>query len=470
LANWALIVHPFIEWGGRIMRTIEDHAQALANGTTTSRALVERCLARIADPNGEGARTFIKVYADRACAMAEAMDILRRSGRAPSRYAGIPVSLKDLFDIAGEPTPAGSRVLVDAPSAVAHASVVARMLRAGFVPVGRTNMTEFAFSGLGINPHYGTPRAPWDRETGRIPGGSSSGTAVSVADGMAVAGLGTDTGGSCRIPAAFCGIVGYKPTARRVPIDGVLPLAPSLDSVGPLAPSVACCAIIDAVLAGETPKPPFPANLDGLRLAVPDSVVLDGLDAVVSRAFDRALVSLSQAGARIQHIQVPEFAEVPAVNAKGGFAAAEAYAWHRRLLAEKGSQYDPRIRMRIERGERMTAVDYLELVAARTRLIDSLNTRTRAFDALVMPTVPIVPPRISDLDDEREYNRINLHILRNTALANFFDRCSISLPCHREGEPPVGLMLTGETMGDAKLFAIAAAVEAVQSRSAPAIP
>ena len=235
------------------MRTIEQHAQALADGRTTSRALVEQCLARIADPNGEGARAFIKVHAEQARAMADAMDTLRRAGREPSRYAGIPVSLKDLFDIAGEATPAGSRVLADAPPATAHAPVVQRMLAAGFVPVGRTNMTEFAFSGLGINPHYGTPCSPWDRAARRIPGGSSSGTAVSVSDGMAVAGLGTDTGGSCRIPAAFCGIVGYKPTARRVPITGVLPLAPSLDSVGPLAPSVACCAVIDAVLAGETP-------------------------------------------------------------------------------------------------------------------------------------------------------------------------------------------------------------------------
>ena len=245
------------------MRTIEQHAQALADGSTTSRALVEQCLARIADPHGEGARAFIKVHAEQARAMADAMDTLRRVGREPSRYAGIPVSLKDLFDIAGEPTPAGSRVLADAPPATAHAPVVQRMLAAGFVPVGRTNMTEFAFSGLGINPHYGTPRSPWDRAAGRIPGGSSSGTAVSVSDGMAIAGLGTDTGGSCRIPAAFCGIVGYKPTARRVPITGVLPLAPSFDSVGPLAPSVACCAVIDAVLAGETPALPVPASLNG---------------------------------------------------------------------------------------------------------------------------------------------------------------------------------------------------------------
>ena len=442
------------------MRTIEQYAQALGDGTITSRALVERCLARIADPNGEGARSFIKVHAEQARAMADAMDMLRRAGRAPSRHAGIPISVKDLFDIAGEPTPAGSRALADAPPATAHAPVVQRMLAAGFVPLGRTNMTEFAFSGLGINPHYGTPHSPWDRASQRIPGGSSSGTAVSVSDGMAVAGLGTDTGGSCRIPAAFCGIVGYKPTARRVPISGVLPLAPSLDSVGPLAPSVACCAVIDAVLAGEAPTLPVPAALNGLRLGVPTNVVLDGLDTTVSSAFDRALAALSAAGARIIHMRLPEFDEIPAVNAKGGFAASEAYAWHRTLLAEKGAQYDPRIRQRIERGERMTAVDYLQLVADRRRLIAAFDARTRDVDALVMPTVPIVAPRIADLDDEREYNRINLHILRNTALGNFFDRCSISLPCQREGEAPVGLMLVGETLGDARLFAIAAAVEA----------
>jgi aspartyl-tRNA(Asn)/glutamyl-tRNA(Gln) amidotransferase subunit A len=442
------------------MLTLEEHAQALADGRTTSRALVEQCLARIADPNGEGARAFINVHTEQARAMADAMDSLRRARREPSRYAGIPVSLKDLFDIAGEPTPAGSRVLADAPSATTHAPVVQRMLAAGFVPVGRTNMTEFAFSGLGINPHYGTPCCPWDRAARRIPGGSSSGTAVSVSDGMAIAGLGTDTGGSCRIPAAFCGIVGYKPTARRVPISGVLPLAPSLDSVGPLAPSVTCCAVIDAVLAGETPTLPAPANLDGLRLGVPTNVVLDGMDAIVSSAFERTLAALSRAGARITQTHFAAFDEVPAVNAKGGFAASEAYAWHRALLAEKGAGYDPRIRVRIERGERMTATDYLELVAARRRLIAGFDASTRELDALVMPTVPIVPPCIADLDDEGEYNRINLHILRNTALGNFFDRCSISLPCHRVDEPPVGLMLVGETLGDARLFSIAAAIEA----------
>ncbi len=442
------------------MRRIDELAQALADGTTTSRALIEESLARISDPAGEGARTFIKTHADQARAMADAADLLRKAGRAPGRYAGIPIALKDLFDIAGEPTPAGSTVLADAPPAQANAPVVARMLGAGFIPVGRVNMTEFAFSGLGINPHYGTPASPWDRASRRIPGGSSSGTAVAVADGMAAAGLGTDTGGSCRIPAAFCGIVGYKPTARRVPINGVLPLAPSLDSVGPLAPSVACCAAIDAILANEAPTAPMPVSLNGLRLAVPSNMVLDDMDDVVAAAFQRALSTLSAAGARISEVRFGAFDGMSTANAKGGFAASEAYAWHRRLLATRGSGYDPRISVRIARGEHMSAADYIDLVNARSQLIAAFDSETEAFDAAVLPTTPVIAPRIADLDDERAYNSMNMLILRNTALGNFFDRCAISLPCHRPGEAPVGLMLMAGTMQDKRLFGIAAAAEA----------
>jgi aspartyl-tRNA(Asn)/glutamyl-tRNA(Gln) amidotransferase subunit A len=443
-----------------ILETIEQLARGLASGSLTSRTLVEQSLARIADPLGEGARAFVKVYTDTACVMADAMDTLRRIGRAPSKYAGIPIALKDLFDVAGEPTRAGSRVLTDALPASAHAPVVQRLLVEGFVPVGRTNMTEFAFSGLGINPHYGTPLAPWDRAARRIPGGSSSGTAVAVADGMVAAGLGTDTGGSCRIPAAFCGVVGYKPTARRVPIKGVLPLAPSLDSVGPLAPSVSCCATIDAILAGETPTPLVATALAGQRFAVPENFGVTELDQVVSAAFERALGRLAEAGARIVHARFPTFDAISEANVKGGLAAAEAYAWHRVLLAEKGTGYDPRVRSRIERGARQSAADYLELVAARRRLIAEFDAASRQFDALLLPTTPIVAPRLEELAREEDYTRRNLLILRNTAVGNFLDRCAVSLPCHLPGEPPVGLMLMGETMGDAQLFRLAAAVEA----------
>lgn len=442
------------------MQTVLQAAAELGAGRTTSRALVERALARIADPAGEGGRAFLKVYADQARAQADAVDALRRVGRAPGPYAGVPISLKDLLDVAGEPTPAGSNVLADAAPAPRHAAVVARLLAAGFVPVGRTNMTEFAFSGLGLNPHFGTPLSPWRREEGRIAGGSSSGAAVSVSDGMAVGAVGTDTGGSCRIPAAFCGVVGHKPTARRVPLDGVLPLSPSLDSVGPLGSTVSCCAILDAVFAGEEPAPPPPLPLAGLRLAVPTNVVLEGMEAAVADAFERALGRLSAAGARVTRQAFAQLDRVVQASATGGFAAAEAYAWHRPLLADRGAGYDPRVRVRIERGATLSAADYVDLRAARAGICASMDAATAPFDALVLPTAPILPPRLADLRDDAEYARVNALALRNPAPFNFLDRCSLSLPAHRPGDPPVGLMLVGETGGDRRLFALALAVEA----------
>ncbi len=441
------------------MRTIEDHVQALEAGSLTARALIESCIERIEDAAGEGSRVFIRTYAAQARAMADATDLLRRANRAPSRFAGIPLAIKDLFDVAGEPTPAGSVVLADAPPAAAHAPVVRRLLGMGFIPVGRANMTEFAFSGLGLNPHHGTPSSPWDRASRRIPGGSSSGSGVAVADRMAVAALGTDTGGSCRIPAAFNGVIGYKPTARRVPIEGVLPLSPSLDSVGPLAPSVGCCAIVAAIISDDMPAQIQPMPLAGLRLAVPDNFGFDGIDDTVAAAFDSALARVSAAGAQIARVKFAAFDEIPSVNAAGGFATAEAYAWHRQLIAAKGPDYDPRVRTRIERGRDQSAADYVDLINARRRIVAAFDAATRGYDALLLPTVPIIAPRITDLDPEETYARINQLILRNCAVGNFLDRCAISLPCHRAGDAPVGLMLMGETMGDTQLLAIAAAIE-----------
>jgi aspartyl-tRNA(Asn)/glutamyl-tRNA(Gln) amidotransferase subunit A len=442
--------------------TIAEAAGALAAGRVTAAGLTEEALARIADPAVEGARAYVAVHADAARAVARAMGALRAVGRATSPWAGVPICVKDLFDEAGHPTRAGSVVLADAPPAEHAAPSVARLERAGFVVLGRTNMTEFAFSGLGVNPHHGTPRSSWDRMTGRLPGGSSSGTAVAVADGMAVVGLGTDTGGSCRVPAALCGIVGWKPTASRVPLAGVLPLAPSLDSVGPLANDVADCALLDALMAGDDdPAPVVPARLAGLRLGLPRGTYLtEGLDATVAATFERALSRLSAAGARVEEFDLPELTDVPAVNATGGFAASEAFAWHRALIAERRDRYDPRILARILRGERMSAADYIALVEARARIIAAIAPRTSAFDAVAAPTCPLVPPALAEVEEEKEYNRINLLLLRNTSVGNFLDRCSMSLPCHRAGEAPVGLMLTGERMGDARLLAVAAAVEA----------
>jgi len=345
--------------------TLASLADDLESGRTSARKLVDECLARIADPSGEGARTFIHVDAEAAIEAAEAMDRLREVKAAPSRYAGIPVSIKDLFDIKGQVTRAGSRALEDSAPAEADAPVVARLRRAGFVVIGRTNMTEFAYSGIGINPHYGTPKGAWQRGVGHVPGGSSSGAAVSVVDAMAYGALGTDTGGSCRIPAAYNGIVGFKPTQRRVPLEGGVPLSFTLDSFGPLARTVDCCAVLDAVLADETIVPLQPRPIKGMRLAVPTTVALDELEDDVARTFERALETLSRQGALIERIEVPEFLDIGVMNTKGGFAAAESYAWHRYLIVSHGDVYDPRVCMRIVRGESISAADYIDLLGMR---------------------------------------------------------------------------------------------------------
>src|SRR4030081_1143756 len=267
--------------------TLSTLADDLENGRTSARKLVDACLAKIGDQAGRGARVFIHVDAEAAIEAAEAMDRLREVKAAPSAFAGIPVSIKDLFDIKGQVTRAGSRALEDSPPETADAPVVARLRRAGFIVIGRTNMTEFAYSGIGINPHFGTPRGAWQRSAGHVPGGSSSGAAVSITDGMAHGALGTDTGGSCRIPAAYNGIVGFKPTQRRVPLDGAVPLSFTLDSIGPLARTVRCCAVLDAILANEVVEPLQPRPIKGIRLAVPTTVALDELDDAVAQTFER---------------------------------------------------------------------------------------------------------------------------------------------------------------------------------------
>jgi aspartyl-tRNA(Asn)/glutamyl-tRNA(Gln) amidotransferase subunit A len=440
------------------MQTIAK-AVARIHAGAKSRALVEESLARIDDKSGEGARTFLKVHAEAALAAADFYDHLRAKGAAPSRFAGIPVSFKDLFDIAGDVTTAGSIALREAPPAACDAPAVARLRAAGFIPIGRTNMTEFAFSGIGINPHYGTPSSPYDRKSARIPGGSSSGAAVSISDGMVLGALGTDTGGSCRIPAAFCGIVGFKPTASRVPTQGAFPLSPSLDSVGPLAATVECCAALDGVLAAEPAIDLAPFPLESLRLALPQTMVLDDVEPAVAQAFDRALTRLRDKGARIFDVSLREFAELRAINAKGGLSAAESYAVHRALIAKAEKSYDPRVLARILRGREQDAADYIDLGNARADFIRRVRAVTSPYDALVMPTVPVTAPRVADLIADDAYRHINMLVLRNPSIANFLDGCAISIPCHRAGDAPVGLMLFGEHGGDRRLLSIAAAIE-----------
>ncbi|HWZ39168.1 MAG TPA: amidase [Bradyrhizobium sp.] len=439
--------------------TLAALADDLEAGRTTARKLVEECIARIADPAGEGQRTFIHVDREAALEAADAMDRLRKAHAAPSRFAGIPVSIKDLFDIRGQVTRAGSRALEDSAPADKDAPVVARLRRAGFIVIGRTNMTEFAYSGIGINPHYGTPKSAWQRHVGHVPGGSSSGAAVSIADRMAYGALGTDTGGSCRIPAAYNGIVGYKPTQRRVPLEGGVPLSFTLDSFGPLANSVQCCATLDAVLADEPLPAPQPRPIKGMRLAVPVTVALDELDDAVTQTFERALATLSRAGALIEHIEVPEFLDIGVMNTKGGFAAAESYAWHRYLITSRGDEYDPRVNIRILRGEAISAADYIDLLNARRSLISRIALRLAPYDALVLPTTANTPPKIADLADDKAFTVANSRSLRNCTLINTIDGCAISLPAHREGEVPVGLMLASTGGSDRRIFELAAGME-----------
>ncbi|MBE2243178.1 MAG: amidase [Burkholderiaceae bacterium] len=444
--------------------TLEYLRAELATGRTSAVTLAEAALARARDPAGEGARVFTQLSTERALAAARASDGLRAAGIVRSPLEGIPVSIKDLFDVAGETTTAGSAVLRGAAPAASNAPVIDCLIAAGAVIVGRTNMSEFAFSGLGINPHWGTPANAWERAARRIPGGSSSGAAVSVTDGMAAVAIGSDTGGSVRIPSALCGLTGFKPTQRRVPTAGALPLSTSLDSIGPLCASVRCCAVVDAVLAGDAPQAPLPREVAGARLAVPETVVHDGVDAVVAAAFERALGALSAAGARITRLAVPEFAEFAGLHARGTLAAAEAWAWHRALLAKHEAQYDRRVSSRIRGGERMNVADYIDLVAARGRWIAQVQARIAGFDALVLPTVPIVAPRIDALETSDDaYFAANGLVLRNPTLINFLDGCALSLPCHRTGEAPVGLMLAGTGGRDSEILALGQGVEQVLS-------
>ncbi len=379
--------------------------------------------------------------------------------------AGIPVSVKDLFDVAGQTTSAGSRVLANAPVAETDCPAVARLRAAGAVLAGRTNMVEFAFSGVGINPHYGTPVNPVDSRVERIPGGSSSGAAVSVATGAALVGLGSDTGGSIRIPAALCGIVGFKSTARLVPTAGALPLSTSLDTVCALTRSVRDAVTVHEVLAARTVrlagKP-----LSSCRLAVVRTLMQDTLDDTVTAAFARSLQLLRQAGAHIEEIELAEIGDLAGINATGGLSAAESHAWHRHLIARHEADYDPRVAMRILRGARMTAFEYIDLLAARQAWTARMEVRLSGFDAVLSPTVPIVaPPIASVLNDDDAFFRVNSLLLRNTSVVNMLDGCAISLPCHTPDQLPVGLMLWHAALHDDAVLDLALQVEAALANS-----
>ena len=425
-----------------------------ARARTPASALLDACIeiAR-SDVNRH---TFISTSFETAAQAARAADARTAAGAA-SPLAGMAISVKDLFDVRGEVSAAGSTVLADNPPASADCPAVARLRAAGAAFIGRTNMSEFAFSAVGINPHFGTPANPvtarLDAEK-RIPGGSTSGGAVSVATGAAWAALGSDTGGSIRIPAALQGLVGFKNTARLTPAEGAIPLSTTLDTACAITRSVRDAVLLHEVLADRrvalAGKP-----IAALRFAVPTTVMLDSLDATVAHALERTLAALRAAGAQIHEIALPALADVPP-----SFSPPEAWAWHRHLLATHQSDYDPRVAVRIRRGEAMSAADYIDLLHARRTWIAKVGAALTGFDAMLSPTVPIVAPPIAPLiASDDAFFAANALLLRNPSLVNMLDGCALSLPCHAPGEMPVGLMVWGGALRDDTVLDASLAIE-----------
>ena len=426
------------------------------------RERLEQALARIDDPAGEGRRACLTVYRESARAAAEAADARARAGISLGPLDGAIVSIKDLFDVAGEVTRAGSPLIAEEGKPADEDAVVVRRLRsAGCVIVAKTNMTELAFSGVGANPHFGTPGNPADRA--RIPGGSSSGGAVAAADGMCEVAIGSDSGGSTRIPAALCGIVGFKPSRQRVPTEGVFPLSWSVDSIGPIARKVADCARADAAMAGEAPRALEPAPLANLRIGIAQGMPLERLDDSIAKRFAAALDRLEKSGCRLSDETLPLLDDMADINAKGGILPAEAYAIHRERLVRRGDAIDPNVRVRLERAAKIPAHDYIDMVRARAALVRAMDARLADLDVLAMPTTPTVAPLMSEVAAPDEFARRNALLLRNTTVWNFFDCCAISLPLPRAGGLPAGLMLVARNGHDHRLLRIAAAVERLLS-------
>jgi amidase/aspartyl-tRNA(Asn)/glutamyl-tRNA(Gln) amidotransferase subunit A len=441
--------------------------QAIREGRRTSPEVAQECLAIATSAACES--VFLQLTPDslRSCAA--------QAGIHNSPLAGLPVSIKDLFDVQGQVSAAGSTVLAQAPAAQQDATAVARLRQAGAGLMGRTNMVEFAFSGVGNNPHHGTPKA-WDglsrqqagsNPDGHVPGGSSSGAAVSVATGAAFIGLGSDTGGSIRIPAALNGIVGFKNTARRVPTQGALPLSTSLDTVCAMTRSVRDSVLVHEILSART-VPITHRPLRGYRLAIASRLMQDDMDSSVAKAFDRTLNTLRQAGAQIDELPMPELDELAPMMATGGFSPAEGYTWHRHLLESSADRYDPRVLARILRGANMLAHEYMDLLQARSQWIARMQSKLMPYDAVLSPTTPITAPLRSAVapgpERDAEFFRVNALLLRNTSAVNTLDGCAISLPCHQPGELPVGLMAWHGPMRDDTILQLALVLEETLQR------
>jgi aspartyl-tRNA(Asn)/glutamyl-tRNA(Gln) amidotransferase subunit A len=439
---------------------LTQRAADIALGRETAHRAME---ASIGTADGEAlAATFVRRFDASARAVARAVDDLHGAGVPLPRLAGLAVSVKDLYDVAGMPTTAASASMSDAPPALRDAPAVERLRLAGAALIGHTNLTEFAFSGVGLNPHHGTPANVATRALDarpRIPGGSTSGGATSVAGGAAWAALGSDTGGSIRIPAALQGVVGFKSTARLVPTEGCIPLSTTLDTACAITLSVRDAALLHSVLAARSvclSRRP----LGAWRLALPRRIMLDALDPVVARTFEAALSALRAAGVRIEEIDLPLLDEAASLQRGGGLPAAESWAWHRQRLAHLEARYDPRVVTRIRRGAAIAAADYIDLLQERERWIARMGEALEPFDALLSPTVPILPPPVDALrSDDEAFFATNALLLRNPSLVNLLDGCALSLPCYRAGDWPVGMMVWAPALADDRVLSVSLAIE-----------
>jgi len=444
-------------------KNIAQLSVLIQSGHLDPRSLVEETLDAIGKDDDQA--IFICLTAERAMAEAEAASKRIREGRSCGVLDGIPVAWKDLFDLAGVATTAGSTVLSNDAPAARDADVVTALKQAGMVSIGRTNMSEFAFSGLGINPHYGTPRNPASQDGHRLPGGSSSGAGVAVAAGLVPVAIGTDTGGSVRIPAAFNGVVGYKASRGRYSMRGVYPLAKSLDSLGPLTRTVQDAVWVDAAMRGKATADVARSPLSGLSLVVPETVFFDAVEDGVAAAFEQAVERLVRAGASVRRQAFPIFSELfELIRQKGALVTAEAFALHKaRLEGADAARMDPRVVARTKLGANISMPDYIAIIEARERMTAAFMGMIGKDELLVSPTLPHVAAKVAPLvDDDDAFFAMNAKTLRNTQIGNFLDLCGVSIPCGTgEAGMPVGLLLSGLHGMDEDVLGVAMAAEEI---------
>lgn len=440
-------------------RTIVDLSRALRAREITAEAITTDCLRRIrvADP---GINAFITVLEHEALAQARQVDADINSGQYRGPLHGVPISVKDIFDLNGTPTTAASKVR-DGHLATRDAIAVARLREAGAVFVGKTNLHEFALGTTNEDSAFGPTLHPLDAS--RVPGGSSGGSAASILAGMAFASIGTDTGGSVRIPAAICGLVGLKPALGEIPTDGIVPLSRTLDHAGPLCRTVEDAALLYDVMRGLEPARPEPCAPRGLRFGIPRRYFLSMLDSEVRDAFERLCVRLTTAGATLEDVDIPHAESISPVYTH--IVLSEAGALHAAALEDRPDDYTPNVRARLELGRYILAEDYVRALHGREQLTQEVDAALGDREALLLPTVPIPAPRLGVplVRIGAAEEPVRNVMLRLTQLFNLTGHPAITLPCGTTGDGlPVGAQLVGGRMaGTGAILQVAAGIESL---------